>query len=227
MTTSFDCPSCGAALEPPTTPAVSVTCRFCGTVVPVPDNLRVHPAPTPQQPEGITINIGGPQDNLGRPQMTFNLPTDDLARLAQLGQAQTVFRASRGVRRGVVGCSGCGCLSSLLFFVAFAAFMIFIFGFSIKGSVMYQCAVQKAESNAAVINLIGMPIKADQFAWITNYKSSGSHETGHFSTGLSGPKGSGTLDVSGSHDPGSTRLDVTFQAGGKTIRINSGSATCE
>ena len=88
--------------------------------------------------------------------------------------------------------------------------MIYIFGFSIKGSVMYTCAVDMAKKNAQVIQLIGTPIKADTFAWISNYESSGSDEEGHFSTQLSGPKGSGTLDVYGSHDRRSTDLDIVL-----------------
>jgi len=226
MTTSFECPSCGAALEPPTTPAVSVTCQYCGTVVPVPDDLRVHPAaPSSGQPEGITINIGSPQDSAGRPQVTFNVPPEEIA---QLERVEAAMQAPRRARRGFLGCGGCGCLSSLVFVAACGAFMIMIFGFSIKESVLYQCAVQKAQNNAQVVKLIGTPIKADTFAWITDYKSSGSRESGHFTTGLSGPKGSGTLDVTGTHDSSTnaTQLNATFAAGGQTVRVNSGAATC-
>src|SRR5512141_425743 len=121
MTISFNCPSCGAALEPPTTPVGSVTCHYCGTTVLVPEDLRVHPAPTPHQPEGLTINIGGPQDAAGRPPITFNVPPEELA---QLQKVEAAMQASRRVRRGFLGCGGCGCFGGLLFFVAFAGFMI-------------------------------------------------------------------------------------------------------
>ncbi len=230
MTTSFECPSCGAALEPPTTPVVSVKCHYCGTIVSVPDELRVHPAPTPHPPEGFTVNLGSAQDEAGRPQITFNVPAGDLAKLEQLEQAEVARQAAGHTRRnarGCAGCGGCGCLSILTFFVALAGFMLFIFGFSIKNSVMYKCAVQMAQSNAAVIQLIGTPITADTFAWISNYKASGSSEVGQFSTQLSGPKGSGTLSVDGSHDRRSTDLDVTFESSGRTIQIKSGPAKCE
>jgi hypothetical protein len=227
MTTSFDCPSCGAALEPPTTPVVSVTCHYCGTVVPVPDNLRVHPAPPPPQPESFTINIGSSQAGTGRPQVTFNSPPDDLAKLAQFEQAEAAMLASRRVRRTTRGCGGCGCLGGLLFAVAFVGFMIFIFGFSIKNSVMYRCAVQLAQSNPQVVKLIGTPIKADTFAWISNYESSGSNENGQFTTQLSGPKGSGTLSVDGSHDRSGTDLDITFDMGEASVPVHSGAAQCK
>jgi len=105
--------------------------------------------------------------------------------------------------------------------------MIYIFGFSIKGSVMYTCAVDLARKNPQVIQLIGTPIKADTFAWISNYESSGSDEEGHFSTQLAGPKGSGTLDVYGSHDRRSTDLDIVFDSGGRTVQVYSGAAECQ
>ena len=222
MTTSFDCPSCGAALEPPTTPATSVQCHYCGTTVQVPEELRVHPAAPPSQPDNITINIGSPQEG----GVTFNVPSDDLAKLAQFEQAEAAMMTSRRMRRSARGCSGCGCFFSLFFCVALAGFMIFIFGFSIKNSVMYRCAVQLAQSNPQVVKLIGTPIKADTFAWISNYSSSGSSESGEFTTQLSGPKGSGTLSVDGSHNRNGTDLDVTFDTGGETVQIHSGPAQC-
>ncbi len=215
MTTTFECPSCGAELEPPTTPAVSVTCHYCGTTVAVPQELRVQPAPPPATPH---------QPDEGRPQITFNLPPDELA---QLEKAEAAMQTSRRARRGFLGCGGCGCSSLLLFLAAFAGFMIFVFGFSIKGSVLYQCAVQKAQSNADVIKLIGTPIKADTFAWINGYESSGSRESGHFTTQLSGPRGNGMLEVDGTRNSRNTDLDITFESGGKTVRVNSGSAKCE
>jgi len=224
VTTTFECPSCGAALEPPQTPVISLQCPYCGTTVVVPETLRPHPVETPHQPESITINIRPPADGMDRPEITFNVPPD---KLAQLQQAEAAMLATRRTRRGILGCGGCGCFTSLLFFAAFAGFMIFIFGFSIKGSVLYTCAVDKAKSNAQVVKLIGIPIKADTFAWITNYQSSGANETGHFTTQLSGPKGSGTLDVSGSHDRGSTDLDITFDTNGETVQVNSGTAQCK
>ncbi len=221
MTTAFECPSCGAELEPPTTPAVSVTCQYCGTTVAVPPELRVQPAAPANQPESVTINIR-PEE--GRPQITVNVPPDELA---QLEKIEAAMQTSRRARRGFLGCGGCGCFSLLLFLVAFGGFMIFVFGFSIKGSALYQCAVQKAQSNAAVIKLLGTPIKADTFAWINAYESSGSRESGHFTTRLSGPKGNGTLEVDGSRSGRNTDLDITFESGGKTIQVNTGLAKCE
>ena len=92
---------------------------------------------------------------------------------------------------------------------------------------MYTCAVQLAQSNPQVVKLIGTPIKADTFAWISNYKSSGSNEGGQFTTQLSGPRGSGTLSVDGSHTRSNTNLDVTFEAGGETIQVHAGAAQCK
>jgi hypothetical protein len=170
-------------------------------IVVVPEALRVPLAPPPQ-PVSSTINV--------YPIEPAALPPVKMRRGA-LG----------------VGCGGCGCFISLLFTAAFVGFMIYIIGFSIKGSVMYTCAVDMAKKNAQVIQLIGVPIKADTFAWISNYESSGSDELGHFSTQLAGPKGSGTLDVYGSHDRRSTDLDITFEADGETVQVYSGPAQCK
>jgi hypothetical protein len=168
-------------------------------IVVVPEALRVPLAPPPQ-PVSSTINFD-PVESTPVPSVKM--------------------------RRGLLGVGGCGCLISLLFTAAFVGFMIYIFGFSIKGSVMYTCAVDMAKKNAQVVQLIGTPIKADTFAWISNYESSGSDEQGHFSTQLSGPQGSGTLDVYGSHDRRSTDLDITFEADGETVQVYSGPAQCK
>ena len=213
MSVSFECPSCGAAQEPPQTPVASVTCPYCGTTVVVPEALR----PPPVKPSPPLESVAEPQ------RVTINLSPDDLARWQQTAMAMA---ASRRVRRGTAGCSGCGCLSFLLFAVAFAGFMLFIFGFSIKDTTLYKCAVQLTQNNPEVVRLIGTPIKPGTFAWITNYKSSGSSESGHFSTDLSGPKGSGTLDVSGSHSGSNTVLNILFESGGQDVRVHSGSSTC-
>jgi len=201
VATSFDCPSCGAAQQPPATSVLSVQCKYCGMIVVVPEALRIQPAPPPQ-PESVIINYQ---------------PIDPIDHTLV-----PVRRRTLGV-----GCGGCGCFISLLFTVAFAGFMIFIFGFSIKNSVMYKCAVQLAQNNRQVVKLIGTPIKADTFAWISNYESSGSNEYGQFTTQLSGPKGSGTLSVDGAHDRTGTDLDVTFEMGDESVQVHSGAAQCK
>jgi hypothetical protein len=168
-------------------------------MVVVPEALRIHPAPPPQ-PVNSTVNYY---------------------------PVEPVVLPSVKVRRGILGCGSCGCFISLLFTVAFVGFMIFIFGFSIKNSVMYRCAVQLAQNNPQVVKLIGTPIKADTFAWISNYESSGSSENGQFTTQLSGPKGSGTLSVDGSHNRSGTDLDVTFDMGETSVQVHSGAAQCK
>ncbi|HSD84527.1 MAG TPA: cytochrome c oxidase assembly factor Coa1 family protein [Anaerolineae bacterium] len=232
MVTSFECPSCGAALEPPRAPVASLSCPYCGTTVVVPETLRPHPIETPHPvealhpPEGFTINIRSPEDGVSGPQITVNVPPEELAQLRQVETFMQTARTRRA-RRGFLGCAGCGCLTPLLFFVVFAGFMVFIFGFSIKNSVLYKCAVQEAQGSADVVKLIGAPIKAGTFAWISSYNSSGTREAGDFTTDLSGPRGSGTLNVSGSHDRSNLSLDVTFETGTRIVKVHSGKATCE
>ncbi len=201
-----------------------MACPYCGTTVVVPEELRPHPVEVPHQPEEVTINIRPPQDRPDRPQITINVPPEELA---QFQQAEATMLASQRARRGTRGCGCGGCFSGMLFLVALAGFIVFIFGFSIKNSVLYKCAVQKAQSNADVVRLIGAPIKADTFAWISNYQSSGSSEVARFTTQLSGPKGNGSLNVSGSDDRRGVDLDITFESGGKAIQVNSGPVKCQ
>jgi LSD1 subclass zinc finger protein len=43
---SFECPSCGASLQPPSG-AATMTCAYCGTSVVVPENLRANSGTSP------------------------------------------------------------------------------------------------------------------------------------------------------------------------------------
>jgi DNA-directed RNA polymerase subunit RPC12/RpoP len=219
---SFECPSCGAALDTPAAYTPSVKCPYCGRDVIVPAELRPHPA-TPPQPEGLVIHIKPPESGQGRPEITFNIPqTPEFQRMEQV----LMQRQARPVRRAT-GCGGCGCFGTLLLMAAFAAVMIYIFGFSIKNNSMYACALTAARNNADVVKSIGTPITADTFAWISNYESSGSNETAHFTTNLTGPKGSGTLDVSGDRTRANLTLDVFFEFEGQEIVVHQGRSTCK
>ena len=220
---SFECPSCGAALDAPATYMTNVKCPYCGRDVIVPEELRPHSTTPPPQPEGLVINIKPPEAGQARPEITLNIPqTPEFQRMEQV----LLQRQARPARRAA-GCGGCGCLGTLLLMAAFAGVMIYIFGFSIKNNSMYSCALNAARNNADVVKSIGAPITADTFAWISNYQSSGSNETAHFTTKLTGPKGSGTLDVSGDRTRTNLTLDVFFAFGGQDIVVHQGKITCK
>ena len=200
MAKTFECPSCGAAQEYHGGPETSVKCPYCGTTVVVPAELR--PARSERPASEFVINL--PLQD-GSPLMTAQ---------------------ARRLRRGAVGCGGCGCLGTFLFVALFVGFMVYIFGLSIKTNPMYTCAVAAAQQNSAVVQALGTPVTPAFFAWISSFKSSGDLESGFFSTDLSGPKGSGSLRVSGSRDSSSLSLNVTFIQNGRTISVLSGKTQC-
>ncbi len=226
MTTSFECPSCGAALEPPTTPVASLQCPYCGTSVIVPEELRPRPvAPPPRaEPEGVTIKIGPREGGAERPEITVNMPLEQAERLERLEEAMV---ANRRVRRGRAGCGGCGCLSTLVFLALIIGGAVLVFGFSIKNNVMYTCAVSAARKNAQVAGALGAPIEASPFAWVNDYKSSGTSESAHFTTDLQGPKGSGTLEVTGSRVRSRLSLLALFHVNGEDITVIDSNDACK
>jgi hypothetical protein len=173
------------------------------------------------------INIRPPESGAGRPNVTVNIPSSspEYQKLEQL--AEFMSRRQVPPARRARGCGGCGCVGTLLFMVALGGVMFYIFGFSIKNNVMYTCALNAAKSNADVVKILGTPITADTFAWINNYKSSGSNESANFTTKLSGPKGSGALTVTGSRTSSGLSLDVFFDSGGAEITVHQGRLTCK
>ena len=212
MAETFECPSCGAALPYRGGPETTVQCPYCGNTVIVPEELR--PPRLERPATEFVVNI----ERSGRLPVMINMPM-------QGGSSLTPEQARR-LRRGAVGCGGCGCFGTFLFLALFIGGMVYIFGLSIKTNPMYTCAVAEAQKNSAVVQLLGTPITPAFFAWISNFKSSGDLESGVFSTDLSGPKGSGSLRVNGTRDSNSLSLNVTFLKDGRTISILSGKPEC-
>lgn len=97
MAQSFECPSCGAALDAPATYMTNVKCPYCGRDVIVPEELRPHPTTPPPQPDGLVINIKPPEAGQGRPEITLNIPqTPEFQRMEQvLMQRQARCRLQR------------------------------------------------------------------------------------------------------------------------------------
>ena len=226
MAKTFECPSCGAAQEYHGGPETSIKCPYCGTTVVVPEELRPAAPPTPQpaDQEGLVIRIRPPEDGATRPEITFNVPQN--AQMQRMEQLLMQQQTRRVVRRGAAGCGGCGCLGAFLFVALFVGGMIYIFGLSIKTNPMYTCAVAAAQQNSAVVQALGTPITPAFFAWISSFKSSGDLESGFFSTDLSGPKGSGSLRVSGTRDSSGLSLTATFVQNGRTISVQNGRTQC-
>src|SRR3989304_836668 len=107
MARTFECPSCGAAQEYHGGPETSLKCPYCGTTVVVPEELR-PPRPERPAPEFV-INVERPGQT---PVMINRLMTPE---------------QGRRLRRGAVGCGGCGCFGMLLFLALFIGGMGYIF----------------------------------------------------------------------------------------------------
>jgi hypothetical protein len=105
---SFECPSCGGKLSTDGTQA-QVTCEYCGSIVTVPEDLRVQPAAPVQAP-------------VGKEQVA-----EAFIKLAEAAEAEHIAEAqargqpmpspARPARRGR---GGCGCLILLLVLAALA-----------------------------------------------------------------------------------------------------------
>jgi len=78
---------------------------------------------------------------------------------------------------------------ALVAVIAFVGLFVYIFGFYVKSTDAYDCAVAEAQRNPAVIAQLGEPIEAGTFAWTSSYAQEGSVTDASFSTTLSGPKG--------------------------------------
>ena len=114
----------------------------------------------------------------------------------------------------------------ILAIAAFPLFMLWIFGFSIKSSEEYACVMQIAERNPQVLAVTGEPVKPDLFAWISYFESGGGLRQGNFSTGISGPLGSGTLQAQFYRTPVGQSLGIWFSSGGREIEIYNGNYPC-
>ena len=114
-----------------------------------------------------------------------------------------------------------GCLSIILMIVVFiAAIVFFAFG-SIKSSIVYQDAMTKTRSNAAVIKELGEPIEPGLLVsgHINVTESSGEAD---LSIPVSGPKKSGTVYVVATKKMGKwdiNGLEVAVEGENKRINL--------
>ena len=104
--------------------------------------------------------------------------------------------------------------------------LLYIFGFSIKTSEEYNCAIRVAGQSRSVVEITGEPITPGLFAWITYFESGGGLRQGQFFTTLSGPRGRGRIQVQFYRTPIGSTLDVWFKTGGQEMEIYNGVYTC-
>lgn len=90
------------------------------------------------------------------------------------------------------------------------AILIYIFGFSIKSTPEYACAVDIVGENRQVISVIGSPLKPGIFAWIRFFESGGLIRQGAFFTSIYGPHGDGRIEVNFYRSPVGESLSIWF-----------------
>ena len=113
---------------------------------------------------------------------------------------------------------------SPLFFVAF---MLFVFGFSIKFSDAYDCIMQAVEQDPQVIRAIGEPVTPGFFAWTTSYEGGFGYSSGHFYTAVSGLRGRGRIEAAFQSDPiYDLLISIRFKFQGEETEIYRGAYEC-
>ena len=113
-----------------------------------------------------------------------------------------------------------GCLSMVLMIVVFVAAVAYLAFGSIKSSYVYQEAIAKTRSNAAVVRELGEPIEP---GWLISGRINVNESSGNTDViiPVSGPKKSGKVYVSAVKKLGKwdfTALEVEIE--GETKRIN-------
>ena len=112
-------------------------------------------------------------------------------------------------------------LGALILFIGFGA-LIAYFVFSLaKSSEVYQAAVAKAKTNAAVTEALGSPLEEGFFV-TGNINVSGSSGEADLAIPISGPKGKGTLFVAAARSEGRwtvSTLVATISATGERINL--------
>ena len=118
-------------------------------------------------------------------------------------------------------------LLGVAFVVSIPGGLVYLIGLSMKTSPEYRCAMYQLETSKDVDALVGSPLTAGTFAWVSHWETSGAISQGHFSTSISGPKGKGSVDVSAFRAPASSSFLVTLTAHEETRTIYKGAYPCD
>jgi len=103
---------------------------------------------------------------------------------------------------------------------------LYVFGFSIKTTPEYECALDTIEKSRQVIAVTGYPLEPGAFAWTRFFESSGMTRQGVFSTSISGPQGSGRMDVNFYRSPVGESLSIWFTSKGHETQVFDGAYPC-
>ena len=134
-----------------------------------------------------------------------------------IGQPVAKSWLSRNAKWVVPG----GCLTLLVIVACFVGVILTFVSGAMKSSDAYTHALASARANPAVIAALGTPI-SDGFLPSGSVNTTGSSGTADLSIPISGPKGSGTIQVEARRSAGGwtyTVLSVKLASSGKTIDL--------
>lgn len=106
------------------------------------------------------------------------------------------------------------------------AVLLFFFGFFIKTTDEYACAVDLLRRNPQVVREIGEPIRPGLFAWTIYFESGGATREGAFFTLLSGPRGRARARVQFYRTPVGATLTILLKTETDTIDVYDGPYAC-
>lgn len=115
---------------------------------------------------------------------------------------------------------------TLLAVAAFIGLFVYVFGFYVKSTDAYACALTEARRNPAVIAELGEPIEPGIFAWSSSYAQEGSVTDASFSTSLAGPKGKGSLKVRWYNSPVGSSMRLDLEKDSQIMNVFSGTIPC-
>ncbi len=110
-----------------------------------------------------------------------------------------------------LGCFAMGCGGLIVAIIGFAVVIFAVVMSIVKSSDVYAMAMERAESNPAIVEAIGKPIEAGFFV-TGGINTNGPAGDANIAVPLSGPKGEGTLYVVAQKSAGVWKFsDLTFE----------------
>lgn len=117
-------------------------------------------------------------------------------------------------------------LFSLAFSAAMTLLMIYIFGFSVKNTDEYACALEQAQRSPVVMRELGQPVEAGRLAWLYSRESGGGRATASFGTAVSGPHGRSQIRANSYLAPVGSYLLVQYKSAEGWLDIYNGDYPC-
>lgn len=117
-------------------------------------------------------------------------------------------------------------LGSLLLALLVPGILIYAFGFSMKATAEYTCALRMVERDAQAVAMLGEPLTPGLFAWTPYFESGGGERRGQFSTSVSGPRGHGSIRAQFYRTPLGGMLGVWLKIVGEEYEIYNGTYPC-